>query len=351
MQHTHEHNTTYSGTQRYPRIAIHNKNELAKRISNCSVSYQKKLELINNCIANKTSYWHDNLRISDPKKEKWVRDASYTPLGILLKDINSKILKPLDFAIPNFIYGGVSGRCAKDAALASLGNKRKRTMLKIDMKSFYEQISEKRISGLFQYKFGCGKNISKTIANIVCVPAGCKGSNSSKITLARGFATSSRLAIWANMDFFLRVRNRALRMLKGHNPRVIVYIDDIIITASRVDIDTMLKLYAEINKLLRSDKNQPLSLNSAKSVIINYLGESYLINSGKNARRQYEALGLKLGRNKIYIGAKTHAKLMHAKSISVNSNQLKGLKRYKRYVEAPNDFSARAQNNPCAETL
>lgn len=341
MQHTHEHNTTYSGTQRYPRIAIHNKNELAKRISDRSVSYQKKLELINNCIANKTSYWRDNLRMSDPKKEKWVRDASYTPLGILLKDINNKILKPLDFAIPNFIYGGVSGRCTKDAALASLGNRRKRTMLKIDMKSFYEQISEKRISDLFQYKFGCGKNVSKTIANIVCVPAGCKGSNSSKITLARGFATSSRLAIWANMDFFLKVRNLTLRTLKGHDPKIVVYIDDIIITASRVDTGIMLKLYTKINKLLRFDKNQPLSLNYAKSVIINYLGESYLINGNKNAHKPYEALGLKLGRNKIYIGAKTHARLMHAKSTGVNSNHLKGLKRYKRYVEAPNDFSAR----------
>ena len=318
MQHTREHNTTHSGTQRYPRIAIHNKNELAKRISGRSVSYQKKLELINNCVANKISYWRDNLRISDPKKEKWVRDASYTPLGILLKDINSRILKPLDFAIPNFIYGGVSGRCTKDAALTSLGNRRKQTMLKIDMKSFYEQISGKRISDLFQYKFGCGKNVSKTIANIVCVPAGCKGSNSSK-----------------------RVRNLTLRTLKGHDPRIVVYIDDIIITASRVNTDIMLKLYAKIGKLLQSDKNQPLSLNCAKSVIINCLGESYLINCSRKAHRQYKVLGLKLGRNKIYIGAKTHAKLTRAKSTGANSNQLKGLRRYKRYVEAPRDLGTR----------
>lgn len=94
---------------RYPKISIGSKNELAKRISGKMFSYNDALGLINDVLANFDRYWYDSAD-SEPEKEKYVRSAVGSPLNKLLKLIDQKVLAPHDFLIPDFVFGGVSGK-------------------------------------------------------------------------------------------------------------------------------------------------------------------------------------------------------------------------------------------------
>ena len=65
--------------------------------------------------------------ISKPKEEKFVRSAYGTPLGKLLKLIDKNILVPYDHTLPDFIFGGVSGKDHVGAAYSLLGKRRNRS--------------------------------------------------------------------------------------------------------------------------------------------------------------------------------------------------------------------------------
>lgn len=92
---------------KYPYIKIRSKNELAKRIASKTLPYSKTSALIKNVLNNFDEYWYDS-KCSQPEENKFVRSAINSPLGILLDNINQKILKPYDDLLPNFIFGGVS---------------------------------------------------------------------------------------------------------------------------------------------------------------------------------------------------------------------------------------------------
>lgn len=316
--------------RRYPKIHIRSKNELAKHICG-GFSYNKALALIKDVCKNHSRYWKDSVKYSKPEEQKYVRNAKGTPLGKLLEEINRKVLAPHDSMLPNFIFGGISGRNHVGAVRSLLGSKRKRTLLGLDITRFFEQVSEDRVCNFFQKKCECSCEAAQMLARLCCVPKGPKGSGRPHKTLARGFSTSSRLAVWCNLDTFIKLDYLVKKRLKGKDPRLAIYVDDIGITASRVTESEMEKLYLDIEKLfLEGDRNQPLPLNNTKKKIITH-------------EKTPEHLGIKMLRNKLRVGNRTQGKINRVKSKLMKTlptkdrahakNKKKSLHRYKRYVE------------------
>lgn len=298
-----------TSNKRYPKIAIRSKNELAKRISHTKLPYNKALQLINDVLKDYDKLWKDHPTISQPEKGKWVRDASYTKLGKLLKLINEQVLRPYDNLLPDFIFGGVSGKNHKKAVEHLLGRSRKRVILKLDVTRFFEQIQYDRVYHFYRDKAGCGEYAARLLADLSCVYYGAKGQPENYKTIARGFPTSPRLAIWCNLDIFLKIDWLAKKKLKGHDARVAIYVDDIAITASHVGIEEMTRLYPSIKNILNSDKNQQLPLNDSKTKIIRHDGSTYDIAGNFEGKWGFEHLGLQMNRNSVTLGNKTRWKM------------------------------------------
>lgn len=309
-----------SEKNRYPRLNIRSKSELAKRISNASLPFPKALVLINDVLENFDRYWHDSKR-SEPEKEKYVRSAIGTPLGTLLALIDKKVLAPHDHLVPDFLFGGLSEKNHIQAAQSLLGTRRGRVLVGLDITRFFEQIKEARVFYFFHKKCGCSVEAARLLARLCCVPMGPQGTMGAEKSLARGFATSSRLAVWCNLDTFLRLKWKMRRELKAYDPQVALFVDDIGITASRVSVEKMEEVYEIAEEILRSsDKNQSLPLNNKKKKIQPFV---------KGA----EHLGLKLGRNKLAMGGKSRSrrdKITHALQKATMKNEIKELRKRKK---------------------
>lgn len=319
---------------RYPIIALRSKNEIVKRIASKKFPRERALRLINDVQKNHSRYWHDVESCSDPENGKFVRSCKSTPLGFLLKLIDRRILAPYDKMIPNFIFGGVSKRNHVQAAYRHLGIRRKRIKLSLDISRFFEQNRYERVFYLFYKKCRCTLKASKILADLCCVPLGPKKDVAKERVLARGFATSPRLALWCNLDLFLKVYREAKKALPNKDARITIFVDDIGISASRVTESEMELLSKRIEKILENhDKNQTLPLNPKKKQITSYFSNNM------------EHLGIKIGRNKLTPGKKTIIKqniiykklkkegitLLDRKELI---NKKKSYKNYKRYVES-----------------
>lgn len=327
----------------YPILKIQNKKDLAKRISDDNFPTKNALNLINDVQINFNKYWHDDKYHSEPEKEKYVRSCKYsphkyTPLGKLLKLINQRILAPQDKLIPSFIFGGISGKNHIQAAHNLLGHKKKRTLLKLDLHRFFEQNTNKRVSYFFK-KCECSDDISNLLSDLFCVPKCPKNSKSEELLLARGFATSPRLALWCNLNIFLKINRETRKFLKNKDPRISIYVDDIGISASRVDRETMNLLSEKIEDIIKNyDKNQLLQINSKKKS-----EDHIMLYSDKKG---IEHLGLKIGRNKITEGDKAklkekniNRKLKNCKNSEEKRNLIvrkKAYKNYKHYIKSQN---------------
>lgn len=325
----------------YPKIAIRSKRELAKRLSDKRASVEDIVRLVDNVKKNYDNYWIDHPKQSQPEKGKWVRDASRTDLGKLLKLINTKVLAPHDPLIPTFIFGGVSGQNHKAAVKHLLGLRRKRIILKLDISRFFEQIRYERVYSFFLAKGQCGQRGARLLADLCCVPVGAKDRPGDYKTIGRGFSTSSRLAVWCNLDTFLKLERIVKKELRGKDPRIAIYVDDIAITASGVTKEDMMRLYPKIKAILESDENQKLPLNDTKTKIIYHSGDEYDIDGTYQGKRGFEHLGLQMNRNSLTLGTKTRWKLVdltckHKKARRKNTTVRKKRKstlQYKKYIE------------------
>lgn len=217
------------------------------------------------------------------------------------------------------------------AAEELLGKGRKRVLLKLDLKRFFEQVGSGRVYQFFRYKCACDERAAKILTWLCCVPKGPKGSGEKIQTIARGFATSPRLAVWCNLNLFLAMKDLVWKRLKAYDPRIAVYVDDIGITASRIPKEVMEKLRLEIKELLETaDPNQSLVINDEKTQIrshqegMEYTGIGLLRNRlivGKKARSKREKIKNLL---KGKVSTEERKKLMHQK---------KAMNRYKGSVE------------------
>lgn len=322
-------------TNRYPVIKIRSKNELAKRLVGKNFSFEDSLNLINDVLKNYDKYWSDNEKSSNIEKQKYVRSAKRKPLGKLLKLIDKKILKPNDHLFPDFIFGGVSKKDHVKAAYNLIGTKKNRTKLGLDVTKFFENNHQERVFYFFYNKCGCSKTGANLLARLCCVPVGPKGSITKEKTLARGFATSTRLATWVNIDLFLKISWITKKTLKNNNVRIAIFIDDIGITASKTTKDEMKKLANRIKDIFDNYyTNHSLPLNTTKTNI-------------QDKEDGIEHLGLKIGRKKISIGKKTlHNQSELRKNIKNQATtkkekkklfvQKKSYSKYKNYINTIN---------------
>lgn len=169
----------------------------------------------------------------EPKKSGGFRDI-YKPqwrLKVLLKRINSRVLSKLNF--PNFVHCGPSGRSIVTAAK---GHNKFQLHLSLDIKSFFDQVSEKTTSDILR-KIGVNKEITHTI-----VKAAVEHNR-----LPQGFPTSPLLATlvvsYILQDFyFVFDREKIL---------ISVYADDILISSDDEEMIWGAKGYVEgeINKV------------------------------------------------------------------------------------------------------
>jgi len=311
----------------YPRINLRSKNDLAKRISDKNFTINQTRVLINDVQNNFDKYWHDNEKVSKPKEDKYVRSAAGTKLGKLLDLINKKILTPNDNLLPPFIFGGISNKDHVKAAINLLGKKNGRVFYKIDLKHFFEQIPQESVF-LFFRKSGCSRKISTLLSRLLCVPEGKKGNKDSKPVLARGFSTSPRLAVWCNLHTFRILEGRVKSILKKHDFRISIYVDDIGISASRVDLILMNKALNLSRKIIETGN---LKINEEKTILPELFS------------KKLEYLGLMFGRNGVYLNKETQKKLAKMRAVQHKDNcpikikkTLKGLKNYKNYVNRLN---------------
>jgi hypothetical protein len=133
----------------YPNFSIRSKNELYKHLSTKNFSKEEIKLLVSDVLLNHNKYWRDNLKESKPEKNKWVRHAYNKKLYGLLNLINLKILMQGDVFCPDFIYGSVKKKSTKQAILNLLGKKNKRDIIKVDLKTFFEQITEDMVIKFF----------------------------------------------------------------------------------------------------------------------------------------------------------------------------------------------------------
>ncbi len=308
---------------RYPQLRIRSKNELAKRLADKSFSQAAALALINDALDNFEKYWYDS-KHSETEKEKFIRSAIGTPLGQLLALIDRRLLKPYDALIPNCIFGGVSGRSHVAAARQLLGRKRRRTELSLDLKRFFEHIESGRVFAFFHKKTGCSLEASKILTRLCCVPLGSKQNPQLKKSVARGFPTSQRLSVWCNVETFMRLRWETMRKLKGHDARIVVFVDDIGISASNVTLQEM------------------EAVRDAATTI--FANQGFELHPDKVQLKQFSAgvehLGLVLGRNKISMGRKAVAREMRLRN---SIKQASGSKRKKLLVQRKSYLKYRNQ--------
>lgn len=322
---------------KYPKINIYSDKQLADRLSGKGSSFNATIGLIGDCLKNKDKYWHDNMKKSDPGHKKWFRSARGTPLGKLQELISERIFAPYDKYLPSFVHGGVVGKGIKTAANSLLGKKKHRMLLKIDMTRFFEHVSYDDVVDLFEDKFGCSPKVAKIIAEMSCVRKGPKGNDdaSNRMVLARGFSASGRIAVWCNIDLFMRIFYIVGKKLKGHDPKMAIYMDDIGITASRVESVQMVALYKDILKLIGETN---LEVNEGKTVIVDYMHRKYDFVDGSLCAKSapFEFLGIELGRKKLFPGTRIRGDVSRLSQMKTRNHKqkrsLKGKKRFMRYV-------------------
>jgi hypothetical protein len=273
--------------------------------------------LINDVLQNFDKYWKDAPEpLSEPHKGKYVRNAKWTPLGVLLELIDRRILQPSDSTLPSFIFGGVKGKDHVKAAKNLVGRKKYRTLLKSDLSRFYEHVPQERVVHFFMEKGQCSRGGARLLAKLCCVPKGAKGSNSDEMTIARGFATSSRLAVWCNLDFFLRLDWLVKRELRRHDPRLSIYVDDIGVTASKVTKDQMERLYGQIRDIFNPNDGHVLPLNEKKMKVKSY-------------KEGMRILGTIIQRNGLHVSDKTSGKIQSLKEKISKSKTRKERQKYR----------------------
>lgn len=327
-----------SKSTKYPKINLRSKNEIAKRISSSDLPPQEALKLLNDVLKNFDSYWYDS-KESKPERGKFVRSAAKSPnLQTLLQLINEKILKPHDNLVPGFVFGGLSSRSSIKAAASLLGKKKKRTLLKLDIQTFFEQTKEGRVFTLFNKQCGCSREAAAILASLCCVPLGPKGSGASEKILARGFSTSPRLAVWCNVRTFQHLEWEMKKALKGHDPALAIYVDDIGVSASRVSIEQMEDFKLKAVTLLEK-QSLPPHTEGEKSKIIRF---------SDNA----EHLGTKLGRRRLSLSKEARLRaavvkrqLKSAGDLEEKKSLLRRYKAHQRHKKNVRDAANKTSTN------
>lgn len=308
-------------------INLESRKHFASQISGPRLPEKEARDLID-FVCNPNNHpnlWRDNIFESNEEKGKWVRDASWSKLGILLKLVDSRILAPQDKNLPHFIFGGRSGMSNVHAVHHLMGYEKQRTMLALDITRFFESVDILKVDAFFM-SANCSSRMASTLSKVCCVPTGRKQEPEDDISLARGFSTSTRLAVWSYINAFYEINDLAMKRLKDYDPRVAIYIDDIGISASRVPEDLLRSLEEDVDQILKKASSGKLKLNKDKTDV-------------KDWSDAIEHMGVKMNRNSLVLPKVLQKKLdkvsylyIHEKEYALKKTR-KGLLAYRGFVK------------------
>ncbi|MCA9364192.1 hypothetical protein KC727_03160 [Candidatus Kaiserbacteria bacterium] len=261
--------------------------------------------------------WSDHPTESDSTKEKYVR--SIKPGSILNtanRRLNEALRRTLDEQASQIFYGSVSKKSHIQAA-GSLCNGKNTTIVSLDITRFFESISSDRVARFF-CKAGCSPEIAKKLVAVTCVPVGPKEKPEEKYSLARGFPTSPRLALWSTFEIFVKL-NRVLQKKFAHlSPKIVVFVDDIGISlknATGEDIQAVKEIAFSVIESDTKDLSLKVHKNPPK-LKIQHISENP------------EHLGLVIGKKNLSLGFKTRSKIGDVK-VRLSDRTLSQEDRYK----------------------
>ena len=129
-------------------------------------------------LANRASGMYRVAKDGLDEKGKIIYDPA-SPLKETQQRINDVIMTAVDF--PSYINGGIRGRNYRDDCLLHVGA---RTVINLDISTFFESVSERAIRNLWLRLFGFAKPVAQILTRLT----------SYKGRLPRGAPTSSYLA-------------------------------------------------------------------------------------------------------------------------------------------------------------
>lgn len=298
-------------THRHPKLNLRTETDLL-RFLNAAKSIKTKNKTLKRQVAlkdlqylreNSHIDWNDHPTESNPEKKKYVRSIRPgSSLNITNRRLNAALKQTLDKNVPQIFYGSVSKKSHIQAA-STLCNGKDTTIISLDITRFFESISPDRVARFF-CKAGCSPDIAEVLVGITCVPLGPKNEPLSDCSLARGFPTSPRLALWATFEIFVKL-NRVLQKSFSHlSPKIVVFVDDVGISVKNATVDDIEAVKEQAFVIIESDK-KGISLEVHKKppkLKVRHISETA------------EHLGLVIGKKNLAPGFKTRLKIGDVKS-------------------------------------
>lgn len=227
---------------------VQSKNHLAKLITGDGFYFDYQLKSINYLLSNiDSSYWNFT-RLCDEKKWKYFR-VMREPLNRVNKAINEKIFKKYDKEIPAFIFWWIAEKSNVWAAYIHSEFNYNRSYLLLDFSTYFEQITLNDVVNSLQMLWIANEKSAKVIAELCCVVKWKKPQKEWDKVVARGFATSSRLAVYWSLKFFKNLDSLLKKELKWLNPRISIFVDDISISFDNSNREKIDNLKEKIFKL------------------------------------------------------------------------------------------------------
>lgn len=177
------------------------------------------------------------------------------------KRIKNRILKEL-VVWPDFIFGSIpkkKGRDPTDYVACAAKHTNARSVLKIDIKSFFDNIHENLVFKIYKNFFGYGDDVAKILTNISCRDG----------SLCQGAITSSYLASLVLYDV------EPAMVAKLNRKRLVYtrYVDDITVSSRESNYDFSYVMNVIENVL--NDKELPI--NNKKTLVLNSGSEAILV--------------------------------------------------------------------------
>lgn len=331
-------------THKHPQLNLRTQNDLlrflnaAGEVKAGNQILRKKLTSadLDHVTTNSALEWNDH-ESSDAVKGKYVRAlVPGTKLNLANRRLNAALKRTLDKKAPDFFYGSVGGygpiKKGHVRAAARLCNGKNTTIISLDVTKFFETISYDRVIRFF-IKAGCTHNVATELANLTCVPRGPKNNPEAGHSLARGFPTSPRLALWSTYEIFVKLNRVLQKKYKYLSPKIVVFVDDIGISIKNATDEDLTKIKKTAFEIIEGDKNG-IALHvhrSAPKLQIKHISDTA------------EHLGLVIGKSSVAPGIKTRQKISHAKKLLASGtlsaddrkticSSKRGLMNYKRSI-------------------
>lgn len=196
-------------------------------------------------------YFYDH-KDSDKDNWKYIRVVKDWTLMKKLHIWLWSELSKFDSELPKTINWWVSQKSILNAINIHV-RKTEFCFIKSDLKRFFESIPRERIFSLFCSVFNCSKEVSEVLTNCITFPIWPLWTESNETTLARWLHMSSRIAIWASIDFFKLLETKIFKDYKELRPRISYYVDDIGISLISTNTATIESFVTYLKEFLEKE--------------------------------------------------------------------------------------------------